>query len=78
MWLMGLVLWGGYLAFLVRFCALLLRVSLRGGGWDEFSDFCLHGICPLDDCFDCALLGDNTRQGWSDFLAVLVVCFVGL
>jgi len=78
MWLMDLVLAGGYLAFFVRFCALLLRVSLRGGGWDEFSDVFFHGICPLDDCFDCALLGKNGRQGSPGFLGVYVACFVGV
>jgi len=70
---MELVLGVGYLVFLrafVHFCELF-------GGRDDSSDVFFHGICPVDDCFDCALLGNNTRQGCPDFLVVIVVCFVG-
>ena len=46
------------------------------GGVDDFSDVFLHGMCPPDGFFHCALLGINGRQSWRGFLGVYVVCFV--
>ena len=79
-----------FVRFCCVFCGVLARAEHGGGlsdvaqtgtqafgGLYDFSDVFFHGICSLVVYLYCALLGDNYRPGWPDFLMVLVVCFVG-
>lgn len=68
-----MVTWCFLRAFAHFYC-----VFLGFDGRDDFSDVFCHGTCPLGDFFDFALLGNNSRQRWPDFFAVVVVCFVGV
>jgi hypothetical protein len=57
---------GGFLVFLRAFVH-FIGVRRFFGGRDGFSDDFFDGICPLDDCFNCALFGFNWKQTGSRF-----------
>ena len=42
---------------------------------DGFSDIFLHGVCPPEDYFYCALLGVNCMQSLADFFGGISVLF---
>ena len=50
-----------------RYLSALERAGATGfGGVQNFSDAFLHGVCPPEDYFYCALLGVNCMQSWHE------------